>query len=241
MLYYTLFAALFCKESRKGAIALAGAGQLEMSSSADGVGEYRRLLSGFIGLKSMKMKGFAAFLLATCVALTGWLGFAAPSWAYIEDDVDFLKMNNECPVCILNDADLSNQDFHDANLKVASLTGANLSNTDLSHTNLMLAELVETNLTGANLSRAEMNGAQVQNADLTGADLSGATMTQSNLTDANFTDAKLIGTELTAAVVGVANFTGADLTDANLRAVNRSRAIFCHTTMPDGNEENRDC
>ncbi|MEL6780630.1 MAG: pentapeptide repeat-containing protein [Cyanobacteria bacterium J06597_16] len=42
-------------------------------------------------------------------------------------------------------------------------------------------------------------------------------------------------------MVGVANFSGADLTGANLRGVNRSRAIFCHTIMPDGDEENRDC
>ena len=59
--------------------------------------------------------------------------------------------------------------------------------------------------------------------------------------DANFTDAKLINAALTAGVVGVANFTGADLTGSNLRGVNRSRAIFCHTIMPDGDEENRDC
>ena len=65
------------------------------------------------------MKGFAASLLMACIALTSWLGFAAPSWAYTEDHIEMLKRDNECPVCILNDADLSNQNFHRANLKVA--------------------------------------------------------------------------------------------------------------------------
>ena len=74
-----------------------------------------------------------------------------------------------------------------------------------------------------------------------GADLSGATLTQANLLDANLTNAKLVNTEMTAAIIGVANLSGADLTGANLRGVNRSRAILCHTIMPDGDEENRDC
>ena len=99
----------------------------------------------------MKMNKLAALLVAIFINLIGLLGFAAPSWAYLQEDVDMLMNDNECPVCILNEADLTGAQLNHANLKVASLTGANLTGADLSETNLMLSELIGTNLTNARM------------------------------------------------------------------------------------------
>ena len=84
---------------------------------------------------------YISILVSLAILLSGLLGFATPSYAFIQEDIDMLMDNNECPVCILNDADLSGAQLHMANLKIASLTGANLSGADLSKTNLMLSDL----------------------------------------------------------------------------------------------------
>lgn len=197
------------------------------------VGQWERIDIQEVGMKQS--------LLALCLTVLLWFGLSQPSWAAIQDDVDLLKETNECPVCILDEADLSNLDLSGANLKIATLTSSNLSGTNLTRSNLMLAFMDGINLSGAVLKGAQMNGAQLSQANLSGADLSEAEMTQANLLDADLSNANLQGAIMLAVKLGEANLKGANLKDANLRGVNRSMALFCNTVMPDGAIENRDC
>jgi hypothetical protein len=72
--------------------------------------------------------------------------------------------------------------------------------------------LFQGDFRGANLSKSNFTGAQLAQADFRGANLSGACL------------------------------VGANLSDAKLgSSVNRDKAIFCGTLMPDGSRNDRDC
>ncbi|HEY9887322.1 MAG TPA: pentapeptide repeat-containing protein, partial [Candidatus Obscuribacterales bacterium] len=103
-------------------------------------------------------------VLALCLTILLWLGASQPSWAAIQEDIDLLIETNECPVCILDGADLSDRDLSGANLKIATLTDANLSGAKLLRANLMLAYMDGVNLSNADLTGAQMNGAQLSQA-----------------------------------------------------------------------------
>ena len=78
---------------------------------------------------------------------------------------------------------LQDEDFRDANLKLANLSDADLSYTNLSDAYLRGADLSYTNLKLANLSNARLYYADLSGADLNLADLSGANLsTARNLT-----------------------------------------------------------
>ncbi len=86
-------------------------------------------------------------------------------------------------------------DWHDCELKDASLeyavlSGANLLNADLSGAGLEGAVLIRANLTDAVLSGANLTYADLRDAVLTGADLSGANLTDADLTGATWTDGR---------------------------------------------------
>lgn len=185
--------------------------------------------------------GMKHFFLVPCLTVLLWLGLSQPSWAAIQSDVDLLLDTKECPVCILDEADLSGRDLRGSNLKIATLTDANLSGADLSNANLILAFMDGINLSGATLHGANLNGAQLSKANFSGADLTKAELSQANLLDADLSGADLEGAVLVSAKLGTANLKGANLKDANLRGVNRSMALFCDTVMPDGTIASRDC
>lgn len=86
-------------------------------------------------------------------------------------------------------ADLTGQDFTDAELTDADLSGADLMGVDFRGATLVDADLSETDLTGGDL----------RGADLTDADLSGATLTGTDLRDADLTDVSLTDATLTGA------------------------------------------
>lgn len=91
------------------------------------------------------------------------------------------------------------------------LSGANFSSSGLQRTSWVDATLVDINFSGAVAERA----------NFTGADLTSATMAGGNFARANFTDADL---------------TGADTAGAGF-----GNAIFCHTIMPNGSINDRNC
>ncbi|MFN8593708.1 MAG: pentapeptide repeat-containing protein [Thermomicrobiales bacterium] len=63
-----------------------------------------------------------------------------------------------------------------------------------------------------------------------------------NLSNCNFTGANLSGADLRSANLSGGCFVGADLTGAKVGgSVNLSKAVFCHTTMPDGSTDNSGC
>src|SRR5680860_203999 len=71
-------------------------------------------------------------------------------------------------------ADLSDADLCNANLRGADLRNANLSNADLSGANLSGADLPDANLSNADLSGANLSVADLRNADLSDAELNSA-------------------------------------------------------------------
>lgn len=118
-------------------------------------------------------------------------------------------------------------------LSEAELIKANQPNISLSG-----ADLREVNLQNAWLPAINLDGAYVLNGNLQNVNLKEAHLAGINLTDANLTDANLTG----------ANLTGANLTDANLTGANldvgeaiQSGAIFCRTTMPNGQLSTQSC
>jgi uncharacterized protein YjbI with pentapeptide repeats len=134
-----------------------------------------------------------------------------------------------------NDANLSDADLCDANLRDANLSGADLSDADLRGANLSGA-----NLSGANLSGADLRGANLRDANLSGADLSGANLRDANLSGAdlsgaNLSDANLRGANLRGANLSDADLRGANLSDANLRGANLSDADLRGANLRDAN------
>ena len=93
-----------------------------------------------------------------------------------------------------------------------------------------LRQLIETgtcggcSLAGADLRGADLAHAVLRDADLRGADLTGANLLEADLTGADLTGANLAGTDLTGAIL-----TGAIVSKEAL-----AEAVFCYTTLPNG-------
>jgi len=119
----------------------------------------------------------------------------------------------------LSDANLSDADLRHANLSDADLRHANLSDADLRH-----ADLSDANLRGANLSGANLSDADLRHADLSDANLSDADLSDANLSGANLRGANLSGANLSGANLRGANLSGANLRGANLRHADLSDA-----------------
>ncbi|GGQ82182.1 pentapeptide repeat-containing protein [Couchioplanes azureus] len=90
----------------------------------------------------------------------------------------------------MNDGtELTDANFHHANLARAWLRAVNLRNSGFRNCDLRLANLAQADLRsadfrGAHLRGADLRGADLRNADLRGADLTGADLTGADLTDA---------------------------------------------------------
>ncbi len=162
----------------------------------------------------------------------------------------------------LNHANLSNAKFYGADFSYANLSYANLSKADLS-----LSDFSNANFSRADLSnaRSRMDAMHGWGSNFSQADFSNAKLNKARLyglfTGANFSNAILKGTTLITSpdVVpqdkqkgdlwrGVnfsnANLTGAKILVANVKRaqpITQSKAIFCHTIMPSGKVNNRDC
>ncbi|MDF5706434.1 MAG: serine/threonine-protein kinase [Nostoc sp. S4] len=109
--------------------------------------------------------------------------------AYMKGRRDFALHN--LSLLNLQGADLSETNFHSAQLQKTNLQGANLQHSDFGR-----ASLTRANLKDANLSKAYFNHTDLEGADLRGADLSYAHLTNANLRGAN-----LCGANLTSAKI----------------------------------------
>ena len=101
------------------------------------------------------------------------------------------------------------------------------------------------NLKNTALANAYLVGASMQGANLNGGDVAGALLVNANLAGANLNNADLSGALLNGANLSGANLHGADLTGANLTGANLSganlnRAVWSHTTCPDGTSSDDD-
>lgn len=151
----------------------------------------------------------------------------------------------------------SNKYIADAGWASCSFEGANLTGANLSYTNFRVAmrgyltplamiSFKQANLTKANLKHAILYGDDFSYANLTKAKLQYADLSLANFSSADFRGADLRHAKATPdAMHGWgAEFIKADFTDANLRYAelgNLSRAILCHTIMPNGKVSDRDC
>jgi uncharacterized protein YjbI with pentapeptide repeats len=82
------------------------------------------------------------------------------------------------------------REFSNANLSDAQLTQQNLKGIDLSY-----ADLSQANFNSANLRGADLSYADLSQADLTSADLRGSLLLATNLRRAKLKDAKLEGAD----------------------------------------------
>jgi uncharacterized protein YjbI with pentapeptide repeats len=82
------------------------------------------------------------------------------------------------------------RNFNNANLSNAQLFQQNLKGIDFSY-----ADLSQANLSNANLRGADLSYTDLSQADLTGADLRGSLLLATNLRQAKLQDAKLEGAD----------------------------------------------
>jgi hypothetical protein len=123
-----------------------------------------------------------------------------------------------------------------ADLRSVNILTADLSKADLTRAILLDAELPYANFSDANLTKTIFSifnsKTNLQRANFVRANLKGAVLAKATLKKADFTEANLEG----------ANFAGADLSGAKpLSDKQLGQARFCHTTMPNGKPEDRDC
>lgn len=160
------------------------------------------------------------------------------------------------PQSDLTAADMANADLSEASLAYASLNSAilrsaNLAAAELRGADLSLAILTDANaevvdgryatLVKANLQNINLEGADLSSIDASGAMLLGANLKNANLASATLVEANLVNADLTNANLDNADLTGADLTNARMTNVSLNNAIYCNTTLPNGQVLNRDC
>ncbi len=117
--------------------------------------------------------------------------------AYLKGRRDFALHN--LSMLNLQGADLSETNFHSAQLRKTNLQGANLRNSDFGN-----ASLAYANLRDANFSKAYLNNVDLEGADLRGADLSYAYLSNANLRSANLCGANLTGAKISEEQIALA-------------------------------------
>jgi serine/threonine-protein kinase len=117
--------------------------------------------------------------------------------AYLKGRRDFAL--HDLSLLNLQGADLSETNFHSAQLRKTNLQGANLHDSDFGR-----ASLTEANLRDTNLSKAYFSNADLEGADLRGADLSHAYLSNANLRGTNLCGANLTGAKITDEQLGLA-------------------------------------
>ncbi|WP_448265336.1 protein kinase domain-containing protein [Nostoc sp. DSM 114159] len=117
--------------------------------------------------------------------------------AYLKGRRDFALHNLN--LLNLQGADLSQTNFHSAQLQKTNLQGANLHNSDFGRASLTRANLKDANLSKAYFNHADLEGADLRGADLSNAYLSNANLRGANLCGANLTSAKISDEQLALA------------------------------------------
>ncbi|MEH1819612.1 MAG: serine/threonine-protein kinase [Nostoc sp.] len=117
--------------------------------------------------------------------------------AYLKGRRDFALHN--LSLLNLQGVDLSQTNFHSAQLQKTNLQGANLHNSDFGRASLTRANLKDANLTKAYFNHADLEGADLRGADLSNAYLSNANLRGANLCGANLTSAKISDEQLALA------------------------------------------
>ena len=109
--------------------------------------------------------------------------------AYLKGRRDFALHN--LSFLKLQGVDLSETNFHSAQLQSTNLQGANLHDSDFTRANLN-----RVNLRNANVSKSYFHNADLEGADLRGADLSHAHFNSANIRGANLCGANLTGAKI---------------------------------------------
>ncbi len=117
--------------------------------------------------------------------------------AYLKGRRDFALHNLN--LLDLQGVDLSETNFHSAQLQKTNLQGANLYNSDFGRASLTKANLKDANLSKAYFNHADLEGADLRGADLTHAYLSNANLRGTNLCGANLSGAKISDEQLALA------------------------------------------
>ncbi len=135
-------------------------------------------------------------------------------------DADFTEAN-------LQGAKLSEANLQGSRFELTQLQGANLWKANLEETFFLLAQLQKVNLNSANLSYADLQGVNLLEANFQKADLQGAYIL-GNLQGAYLKDANFQGANLRGANLQEANLQGANFLGANLQGVNFQNAKGLH-------------
>ncbi|MCC5639725.1 serine/threonine-protein kinase [Nostoc sp. CHAB 5844] len=117
--------------------------------------------------------------------------------AYLKGRRDFALHNLN--FLNLQGSELSETNFHSAQLQSTNLQGANLHNSDFGRASLTRANLRDANLSKAYFNHADLEGADLRGADLSYAHLSNANLRGANLCGANLTGAKILDEQLALA------------------------------------------
>jgi len=136
------------------------------------------------------------------------------------------------------------------NLKGVDMSGFTFNNTDLSKANLTRANLNRTHFSGLP-SRFQkdtyLNGATLRGANIKNATFSDVSLVEANLSNADLSNTWLYNSNLERANLRNANLRKVNLSGANLKnakflkRANLEGAIFCETTMPNGEVNNESC
>ena len=100
-------------------------------------------------------------------------------------DVSQLEDTGDCPGCNLNRTSLRGERFAAADLTEANFHNADLRAIDLREAVLRRAQLAGADLSDADLAGADLSGANLENADLRGADLRRANLSRAALAGAD--------------------------------------------------------
>lgn len=166
-----------------------------------------------------------------------------------------------------SNANFSNASLKQAQFYGTKFYAVNFSKANLENAALSLSIFQNTNFSKANLNHtvAQIDamhgwGVDMRDANFTDANLSFASL-HGNFQGANFTHANLKNIELSTSLDAVpmanniktsadlwkhtnfsnANLRGAKIVDSSGDKIDLSKAIFCHTIMPDGKINNRNC
>lgn len=142
-------------------------------------------------------------------------------------DVDFKEAN-------LQGAKLLEANLRGGKFELTQLQGAFLWGANLQDTFFLLTQLQKANLSSANLKNADIEGVNMLEANLQKANLEGAYIL-GDLQGADFQEANLKGANLQGSYLKNANFKAANLKGANLQDTNLQGANFKDANLQDTN------
>lgn len=146
------------------------------------------------------------------------------------------RCKEECPVIVLNNANLDGVDLTNANLEHANLTNASLRYATLTDAQLSFAFLDEANLQNvhaprATFTRARMPRINLERGVLLNAKLDHVEAEGAKCIDADFTGADLHNANFRLSAFCEAVLQGANLTDVDLRHATLQDAVFADAIL----------